>query len=302
MIMARKNVALVLLSGVLALTSGCGTLPQGGSQSQDTIYATYRTVQNLDRNLGGTVTKLNETSADLAARLEAYDQQSRRLEGLVEENQVRIAMVQTKVDELTSTLYRHFNLTPPSSMYQAPSQLAPGVDLNREVVDVLPPSPGGATVTQPIGVGSAPSPVQEPLATASQVPTLPQSTAAPADAYNQARDSYLSADYALAQRQFSSYLQDFPSSEWSDNALFWLAQSYIKLEQLEPAVDAFSKYVAMYPEGDRVALAMNQQAVALHKLGRVNEAIAIFESIVRDYPNDPAAEQARKSLQTLQKR
>ena len=124
---------------LLAVAAGCGTLG-GQSQFQRAVYSTHNAVQKLDKDLGASVTKLNETTAELNARIEASDVQMRGMQSRAEENQVKLTALQTKLDQLTATLYQHLNLSPPDA--SGKSSVAPpmGVNVKREDVTVLTPS------------------------------------------------------------------------------------------------------------------------------------------------------------------
>src|SRR3990170_2635421 len=92
--------ALLLAAGMFPLLAGCATTG-GRNQVEDTVYSTYRVVKNLDQNLGASVTKLNETAADLSARVNESDRQVAKLQAMTEENQVKLDRLQAKLDKLT---------------------------------------------------------------------------------------------------------------------------------------------------------------------------------------------------------
>ncbi|HEO71640.1 MAG TPA: hypothetical protein ENN80_10285, partial [Candidatus Hydrogenedentes bacterium] len=95
----RRIGIVAAVAGVAVVMSGCSTTG-GGSQLENTVYDTHRRMVKLDTGLEGSVTKLNETTAELIARVNQSDQQVRTLQGIAEENQVKIDRLQQTLDNL----------------------------------------------------------------------------------------------------------------------------------------------------------------------------------------------------------
>lgn len=280
--------------------AGCTTSSGGGSTMENSVYATHRIVQNLDQNLGSTVDQLSKTSADLAARVEATDRETRRLGSMIEENQVRLQGLQQQLSELTNTLYRQMNLTPPRASATTPVTPVPDDTIAR-TPDAMLPVPE-ENVAEPIGVRVRP-PAPSPNATDVTTPPAPVVAPGGADAdefYTQARQLYTNEEYSLALEQFSAYLERYPDSANSANAQYWKAHSYFKLEEFDDAVREFQRLVDRYPASDKVPIALHNQGVAYSRLGQNDAARDTFERLVRQYPNDVVAEMARDKLQQLQ--
>ncbi len=291
--MARYAQTIAPALTLLAALAGCSSSSGGGNQLENTVYATHRLVQNLDRNLASTVTQLNETAAELVARVDSADQASRQLLSIVQENQVKLENLQRRLDELTVTLYRHLNLTPPSSgvTVQPPISSSPsGFDSGTVIVE--PPT---TTVLPPLTTPRAEiehMPVAETIASGS---------AGDADTYYlRARDLYNSEQYDQALEQFDSYLRLFPDSANSGNAQYWKAHSYFKLNRFDRAIEEFNRLESQYPSSDKIPIALHNEAVAYSRLNQRDNAIATFERLVRDYPNDVVADMARENLRQLQ--
>ena len=99
--MRTESVAVPLYSMlVLVLVAGGCATTTGGSQLENTVYATHQTVRKLDRNLSASVSKLNETAVDLAVRIDETDRQSQGLQSLVEENQVKLCCPRSRGEEV----------------------------------------------------------------------------------------------------------------------------------------------------------------------------------------------------------
>ncbi len=140
------------------------------------------------------------------------------------------------------------------------------------------------------------------------VPPTPDEGGAPAEEikdYEDAFRRYRAADYAGAIDRFQVFLQTHPSSEYADNALFWMGDSYFKLNDYEQAAVAFDKVVKRFPDGNKVPDALYRQGVSLLEIGKRTKqqktytpaACQIFRRITDEYPNSERVPEARRQLE-----
>ena len=123
--------------------------------------------------------------------------------------------------------------------------------------------------------------------------------------YEDAFRRYRAADYAGAIDRFQVFLQTHPSSEYADNALFWMGDSYFKLNDYEQAAVAFDKVVKRFPDGNKVPDALYRQGVSLLEIGKRTKqqktytpaACQIFRRITDEYPNSERVPEARRQLE-----
>jgi tol-pal system protein YbgF len=123
--------------------------------------------------------------------------------------------------------------------------------------------------------------------------------------YEDAFRRYRAADYAGAIDRFQVFLQTHPSSEYADNALFWMGESYFKLNDYEQAAVAFDKVVKRFPNGNKVPDALYRQGVSLQEIGNRTKqqktygpaACQIFRRIADEYPNSERVPEARRQLE-----
>ena len=57
---------------------------------------------------------------------------------------------------------------------------------------------------------------------------------------------------------------------------------------------------ALYPNDQKIPLAMYNQAAAHSNLGQIAETKALLEKLIGQFPNDAAAQAARQDLAKLQ--
>jgi tol-pal system protein YbgF len=99
--------------------------------------------------------------------------------------------------------------------------------------------------------------------------------------------------------QFTKFLQTYPSSEYADDATYWLADCYFKQGNLSAAVLRFDDVARQYPSGNKAADALYRQGEALLRMGHGKAAGNAFEKVLRDYPDSARASEAKKQLDLL---
>ena len=163
-------------------------------------------------------------------------------------------------------------------------------------------APGGTTTPAPgtNGPVSAPNP-------GSGAAGAEGANASPEEVrdYETAFALYRGGKYADAIDRFQAFLQTHPSSEFADNALFWMGESYFKLNDFEQAAVAFDRVVKRFPNGNKVPDALYRQGVSLQEIGlRTNQkstygpaACQIFKRIADEYPSSERVSEARRQLE-----
>ena len=146
-------------------------------------------------------------------------------------------------------------------------------------------SAGGA------GPYTAPGEVQEP----------PPSASVELRAYREAYNTWRTDDYGACIDQFREFLQTYPSSDYADDAAYWMADCYFKQGDYQTAILRFDDVAGRYPTSGKAPEALYRQGEALLRLGpRYGKAARkAFERVINEYPNSERAEQARRQLELL---
>lgn len=269
--MIRTSPAMFLL----LLVAGCTTAAGG---SGDTGYATYRLVQDMDASVRSTLEQINQTTAEMSVRVDESERSLRELKSVAQENQVRLDRLQASLDSLTSTLYRHFNLTPPPTV-----MVSPRIPRDPGAIE------GGEIMVQPPATPTAP-PVLERATSALDVDQH----------YGKAQDLYGTGDYESALIKFAEHGRLYPQSPHAGSAQYWKAHCHFKMGHFEDAIGEFERLRSDYPTSNKVPTAIHNQAVAYSRLGQSARAEALFRRLIAEYPDDAAAESARDKLRQLQ--
>jgi tol-pal system protein YbgF len=125
--------------------------------------------------------------------------------------------------------------------------------------------------------------------------------------YEQGFSLYAEGRYADAIDRFRTFLQNYPSSDYADNALFWIGECQFRLGEYERAVLTFEDVVKRHPDGNKVADALYRQGVSLLEIGKRNKeervygsaAREIFERIVKEFPESERVSEAKVQLEKL---
>jgi len=127
--------------------------------------------------------------------------------------------------------------------------------------------------------------------------------ASPTGAGNLYRDAYETlqkGDMEGARRKFEAFLKQYPNTELSDNAQFWIGETYYQKKDYEKAILEYEKVIVTYPEGEKVSSALFKQALAFLELGDKTNARNLLKRVMERYPQSDQAEMAKKRLETLQ--
>ncbi|MFH1843471.1 MAG: tetratricopeptide repeat protein, partial [bacterium] len=99
-----------------------------------------------------------------------------------------------------------------------------------------------------------------------------------ADIYwNQGQEAFNAGDFTAAARHFEKVTLDYPGSESGPGALFYLAESYYRLESQAQALAGYRNFIGTHSQHDLVELARFREATVLFKLQRFDEAATAYE-------------------------
>jgi TolA-binding protein len=97
---------------------------------------------------------------------------------------------------------------------------------------------------------------------------------------------------------FAQVLEMAPASDLADNAEYWTGECYYKLEEFQPALDAF-KRVFNHPGSNKMEDAQLKIGMTYRMLNRRDEAIAAFREYLSKYPDGQHVADARRHLAEL---
>lgn len=117
--------------------------------------------------------------------------------------------------------------------------------------------------------------------------------------YRDAYETFQRGDLDGSRRKFEAFLKTYPNMELSDNAQFWIGETYFQKRDYEKAILEYEKVIVKYPEGDKVSAALLKQGLAFLELGDKTNGRNLLKRVTDRYPQSEQADIARKKLETL---
>lgn len=157
------------------------------------------------------------------------------------------------------------------------------------------PAPAPRAVQSASGGGASVAPAAGRTAAAASSPD--QELAG----YQSALEAWRQDDYSACIERFTTFLQNYPTSGYSDDAAYWLADCTYKNDEFKRAVVRFNAVVSVYPDSPKAPDALYRQGESLLKLGpKFHEAArTVFKKVQKDYPDSERAMEAARQLERL---
>ncbi len=239
------------------------------------------------------VATLQSQLLDIQRSSEEIRKELQRLNELIAEQNAQLQRTSTdrrQQDEATAASFKDLD--------DRISELAEVVQsLRASGVAGLPPAgPGGAASgpTAPTGSATAPPGTATTGTPAPATPAGPPP--APRELYSQAYADYARGNYDLAMQGFGEYIRNYPGTDFTDNAQYWIGDCLYGKKQYAEAIDAWNALFRDYPSSDKLPDARVKKGMALEKLGRRSQALIEYRYVVDRFPNSPAARIARERL------
>ena len=151
------------------------------------------------------------------------------------------------------------------------------------------PAPAAPAPAAPLAEGSIAAP--GPAAPVAAAPPPP-----PRELYSQAYADYARGNYDLAIQEYREYLRNYPNTDLSDNAQYWIGECLYSKQKYEEALAAWDELFRRYPGSDKLPDARYKKGTALERLGRRSQALIEYRAVANRYPNSEAGRKAREKL------
>ncbi len=155
----------------------------------------------------------------------------------------------------------------------APEVRAPQVE-QREVASIALPATGAAAVTQA-------SPEDEKRA------------------YDSAFSALKDLRYADSAQAFLDFIEQYPDSEYADNAQYWLGESFYAAGNYDLALNAFNGLLADYPRSSKTADALLKIGYSHYEKKEWPQARAALEQVKAQYPETTLSRLAESRLRNM---
>ena len=161
-----------------------------------------------------------------------------------------------------------------------------GPQIREDVPDVRPELNSPSSVTA----------IATPDTQARQVAASPEDEKA---AYDQAFQSLKDLKYADAAEQFLTFVNVYSTSDYADNAQYWLGESYYVTRNYDIALEAFSTLLSDYPNSPKVADGLLKIGYTHYELKQWDQARAALSQVQEQYPDTTLARLAGSRLRSM---
>ncbi len=141
---------------------------------------------------------------------------------------------------------------------------------------------------------SAPDETLSPL----QVQTV-SDDAGSETAYRDAFALLKSGEYDQAIAAFETFQQQYPDSQYGDNAQFWLAEAHYVKRDFTAALPAYQTMLNRYPASKKLSHAMLKIGYSYSELGQATEARSVLVDLQERFPGSAAAQLAAQRIAQL---
>ncbi len=148
--------------------------------------------------------------------------------------------------------------------------------------------------------GQPPASVSTPEAPTAPLPSM--TTADDANSEAAYRDAFAllkSGEYDQAIGAFETFQQQYPNSQYGDNAQFWLAEAHYVKRDFQQALPAYQTMLARYPASKKLSHAMLKIGYSYAELGQTAEARSVLEELQQRFPGSAAAQLAAQRISQL---
>lgn len=123
---------------------------------------------------------------------------------------------------------------------------------------------------------------------AGEVPPPPAPPADPAVAFKQARQLLLDGDYANAEQAFSTYVANYPDNAKTPEARYWLGETLFVREAYTDAAAAYIGAIRGWPQTSWAPDATLKLARSMVALKKTAEACRTLDELAKRYPKAPS--------------
>lgn len=176
--------------------------------------------------------------------------------------------------------------------------------LSRRLAEVAVQAQTAAAATNAASAGAVPGatpalPAISTDAATVRTPEAPAKPVIPKELYDSAYALYREGKFAEAQEKFKDYVRRFPDTPLTDNAYFWIGETFYDQGQYEQAILQYDKVVQLFPDSDKLASALLKQAFSFSALGDVQDAKILLRKIIQEHPSSEQAGIAKKKMELL---
>jgi tol-pal system protein YbgF len=139
-----------------------------------------------------------------------------------------------------------------------------------------------------------------PRAPVKEVASAPVDPAAEGSTYNEAFAALKDGRYAESAKRFQTFIEQYPNSDLTGNAYYWLGESYYVTQNYRIAQESFQTLLQRYPNSQKAPDALLKVGYSQYEQKQWDQAEATLNEVVQKYPDTTVARLAQGRLRALQ--
>jgi len=160
------------------------------------------------------------------------------------------------------------------------------------------PTVPSANIASPVGAGPASDVIPPGVVAPMSPPVAGQGEKA---VYDMAYALLNARRYPDAARAFGQFVTAYPESDYTDNARYWLGETWLVMGEHKNAMDAFVELVKMHPDSDKLPGARLKIGYIHYENQDWAAARKELNALIIDYPDTTVAREANTRLQRMKR-
>ena len=119
--------------------------------------------------------------------------------------------------------------------------------------------------------------------------------------YEEAYSAFKNKHFTEAREKFEAFIKAFPKNERTDNAYFWVAETYYNEKDFEGAILAYETLLKKYPKSQKAPAGLLKQGLSFIEIGDKKTGAVILNQLIEQYPKSKEADLAKKQVAKLKK-
>ena len=206
-----------------------------------------------------------EVAGRMQAQITQMQEQMRDLNGRIEEVQHRIAVLEDRLNRMSEDL--EIRLMAIEDAIAKGAAAPPPASAAPVEGQAAPESSGGEVAAAP----------------PTRAVELPEGT--PREQYDFAYELLKNHKWEEGRGALMTFLERNPDDDLSDNAYYWVGETYYINQQYKEAAKAFLEGYRKYPKADKAPDNLLKLAKSLAALDQVDNACTTYAKLLEDYPN-----------------
>ena len=117
--------------------------------------------------------------------------------------------------------------------------------------------------------------------------------------YQKAFDLIKIGEYLAAEEALSTFIDLYSNTEFIDDAIYWLGESFFSQKKYNRALREFEKITTEHPNSEKLIEAILKTGFTQFELGDMKESINTLNELIRNYPDSSASRLAKEKLNSI---